>query len=301
MKLLIFLIIVFIILIIRLFITKEGFENITLQPDFIDKYNLFIKFYNPFIINWEEAIITAISTNIKQQPSLNQNTNNSPPKPTKQEINQYIQDLSQKIGKPLPQITEQLPEQINSESIINISKTIPSDSNKYFNALQWMNSQLISSQNNLDSALKGNTFKIEGFDNQYCTNLETCFDEHPELIDKLLDAQNNRKLHNINIIQKEMGINMDKFNNNQQLQNELKSNIELIKKSKEIRRQAENGELLNKINISDKSSSYSIPLGGNKLEEMKINDPTKYNKLKTNYSKLFSMKELMEQINNNLR
>jgi hypothetical protein len=301
MKLLILLIIIFIILVVRLFIIKEGFETITLQQNFIDKYNSFIAFYNPFLVNWEEAITTAISTNIKQQPSPNINNKSSPPKPTKQELNKYIRELSEKNGKPLPEITEPLPEQINSESILQISKIIPSDTNPYFNALQWMNTQLIASQNNLDSALKGNTFKIEGFDNQLCTNFETCFTENPEMIDKLIDIQNNRKLHKINDIQKEMENNMNKFNDNQQLQNEFKTNNKLIKKSKEIQQKAESGELLNSINISDKVSSYSIPLGGDNLEKMKENDPTKYNQLKNNYSQLFSMKQLMEQINNNLR
>ena len=42
---------------------------------------------------------------------------------------------------------------------------------------------------------------------------------------------------------------------------------------------------------------FFIPEGGNNLAQMKQNDPQKYNDYQKNYSSLFSVKQLMEQIN----
>ena len=79
----------------------------------------------------------------------------------------------------------------------------------------------------------------------------------------------------------------------------------MFKKKESIQKQAESGQLLNNFSsqISNQNTQdikYDIPKGGNALTELKQNDPKKYNELQSVAPQLFSIKQLIEQINKTL-
>lgn len=304
--LLLILIIIFIFLILNLFLinTKlkfgEGFQTSELLPDTVQNYKQFVSFYNPFLKNWEDAIVSSIVADIPQDPltSPNQTANNAVPRPNREQINAYISQLSINLGQKLPKVTDQLPPNIDSTTLVKINKQIPSSQIAYENALQWMNSQMEKSQANLGSALQG--APIEAFDDvqNSCQDLSQCIKDNPELVSQVAQQVcGKQKEEETNINDK-----LQKFNTDKQLQKSAADNIELIKKSKDIQNKAQSGELYKEINIPDteKETNYTTPKGGKSLGELQKNDPQKYNDMKDNYKQWFSLKQLIEQINGNL-
>ena len=72
-------------------------------------------------------------------------------------------------------------------------------------------------------------------------------------------------------------MNVDKFNKNSVLQQAIGQNKSLVQKSLAVQKEAESGELLNKMKLpEDNIAPYTIPKGGNRLQEMKEQDPDKY-------------------------
>jgi hypothetical protein len=51
---------------------------------------------------------------------------------------------------------------------------------------------------------------------------------------------------------------------------------------------------------TDTDIKYTKPPGANNLNNMKQNNPARYNELQTNYKQLFSVKKLFDQINSAL-
>ena len=80
-------------------------------------------------------------------------------------------------------------------------------------------------------------------------------------------------------------------------------NILLFKQAEEIQTKAESGQLLNQMSIQDNDIDikYTKPPGANNLNNMKQNDPARYNEVQTNYKQLFSVKRLLDQINSNIK
>lgn len=313
--LLLILIIIFIFLILNLFLTKtplkmgEGFQTSEILPATLENYKQFISFYNPFLKNWENAIISSIVADIPQEPltsptQTQTQTTQTAPRPTREQMNAYISQLSITLGQELPQITDSLPSNIDSATLAKINKQIPSSQTAYKNALQWMNDQMEKSQANLGSALQG--APIEAFNDMQnsCQDLSQCIKDNPDLVSQVAQQICNKQTDKTNQKNEENTINnkLKKFNTDTQLQKSAADNIQLIQKSKDIQNKAQSGELYKEINIpgADKETKYTIPKGGNALGELEKNDPQKYNDIKDNYKQWFSLKQLIEQINGNL-
>lgn len=286
------------LLLIPLFMIHEEFENVPLNPVFIEQYQKFIEFYNSFMKNWEKAIITSVQLE-KPAPS---ESSSSPSPPSRNELNEYITILSKKKDNPFPQIADPLPSTVSSNALVQYKNIIPVDSAPYLHALEWMNQQISDSQKDLGPALKGEGFRVEGFDNNMCQDLSQCFANNPELVAQLLKAQKDAEEKQSLSLQEELLVRLKKINEDKTLQNALKQNQELVQKSENIQKQAQSGELLSQLNIpSEQSVPYQLPPGANALNDLEKNDPAKYKEYNKNYKQLIDMKTLMNQINGNLR
>ena len=263
------------------------------------KYKDFIKFYNLFLVNWEKAIVTSIGLDQKPQElkkPTQKPTQTKPPSPTQTEMNIYIEQLSSKLNLPFPEITDALPRKMDPSFV----KTMPTDPTLYLNALLWMNKSLETSHKELEASMKGtktdgftsDRFSIEGFDNaNTCQQIVQCQQQSAEQQALALKKQNEVIIANLN-----------KFLNNEKLQNELKYNIELIAKSQDIQNKAQSGELLSEFKFPEgEPIIYTLPDGHDSLTDMEKNDPAKYNDYKTNHSQWFSIKQMFDQINRSIK
>ena len=118
---LILLILLFILVILRLFTIKEGFVSQTTND-----YNKFKQFYNQFITNWTKAIISSIAIDTPQEPLTSPGQVSQPPNPSQNDMNLYIDTLSKNLNTPLPHITDLFPE--IDTSLTDIISRIPPDS-----------------------------------------------------------------------------------------------------------------------------------------------------------------------------
>jgi hypothetical protein len=298
---LIIVILILIKILLNSLIITEGFYENNIES----KYKDFIEFYNPFIKQWEQAIQTYIASNVTQQPltspsevsKINSQQQAMPVNTVL--LNSTITGLSSKTGQTFPQIIEfRFPDKLSlddSEIMMQISQALPSDSQPYINALNWMNSTLEESHGNLKKALNGEyTPQKEGFITQECIiqqeKIDNCNDE----------IQKDKKQRALIIIQSKL---QSFFGGNQSdLQVSLKKNQELVNKSKDIQNQAQSGELYKQVNMKDSHyyAPYQIPEGSDKLQSIKNNNPARYNDIQQNYPQLFDIKSLIDQINGTL-
>ena len=302
--------IIILIILLYLFSPKiEGFQDTELDPNFIKSYNIFKTFYNEFCDSWSKAITSAVASTIEQQPLTSPSqvgsSSGSAPQPSINQMNTYIIQLSQQLQQPLPQICTPIPDEITVEILPKLLQIIPQDPQPYQNALNWMNEQMEKSHNDLNNALQGTAPQIEGFETM-CEDLTQCLANNPQIAQQLAQQLNQQidqqKSETKEQLQEELIIRFNKFNESKSLLNALNTNKDLVSKSQNIQEQAQSGDLINQINIpGTKSIPYSIPEGGDTLEKMKNEDPQQYEALKNNYSQWFSIKQLMEQINSNLR
>jgi len=296
--LLVLLLFILVLLIIRLCIVQEGFEQLnTIDPDLLKSYTKFVAFYNPFLVNWEKSIITSLSINSPPpdaltSPSQIGSGTRKPTTPSRTEINAYITELSTTLGKPLPPMTDPLPASLDVSSLSAIKKLVPEDAKAHINALEWMNKNIASSHTDLKSAMQVDHFyNIEGFDNDTCAAVTKCIKEQQEYTNtQSLEAQ------------KTLQSALDKFNNNTKVTQLMDENHALVEKSNSIKNQAQSGDLFNKISTSSEPAViYSNPAGANNLKEMKSSDPAKYKSYEKNYGHLFTLKQQLDDINANLR
>jgi len=282
---------------------KEPFDNPvpTIDPTLVTKYQTFVTtIYNPFMTTWQNAIVSSMSAEQPQQPLTDPSQSSSlstsqPTIPPQSEMNSYIANLSQKIGKSLPDITDPLPETIDITTFQVIAPKIPTDPTPYTNALSWMNQQLIDAHKKLESALKGESFmNLEGFDNQTCQDLSQCFHDNPQFAQEVEAALQSQQKKT----QQQVSDQIQKFMADQDLVNELQTNQQLVAKSKQVQNQAQSGELLNQLNLpSEPEIKYTLPEGSDKLQKM---DYAQQKAVKDASPSMFSLKTLMDQINANL-
>lgn len=293
------------ILCIILYVTRqtEGFED-PIEPELIDKYSTFVAFYNPFLINWEKAIVTSIGldTPIKPltDPSQVGSASASFTAPTRIEMNAYIENLGKTLNKPFPPLTDALPSTLDSALITELSQR-PLDPSAYQNALQWMNASLSTAHKQME-AMKSpegfnsiNKFK-EGFDS--CAEYTKCMSD-PEVLSKIAQAQIEQQAKKEKEKRKALEDKLDNINNNTIVQSEAKKNKELVQKSKEIEAQAKNGTLLNQFNLTNNDDSLSHfvkPRGVSKLKDMKINNPAQYAANEKNNGQLLALGTLLNSI-----
>jgi hypothetical protein len=295
-----------ILVILRLFVERaEGFEDVSLNPETIKGYNIFLAFYNPFCTSWDKAITSSAAAEIPQQPltdpsQVSDSGSGSAPPISIEQKNQYIKKLSQQLNQEFPPICEQLPTTLNSSNLGDVISKVPSDIQPFTNALNWMNTQLEKAQANLGGALQGQSPQTEGFED--CQNIAQCLLNNPELLQEL--AIGISEQNNIPIIQQQEQL-MTKiipFFNTPELSQSFGQNTLLMEKAQEIQNQAQSGELVNQVNVpgGNTVAKYDMPQGANNMKDMKQNNPDRYNELKTNYSQWFSLKGMLDNINANL-
>lgn len=291
-----------ILVLLRLFLVQEGFQNISLNPDVIQGYNNFLSFYNPFCDNWKKAIISSVASEIQQQPLTDpsQVTSSSAPSIPDSDLNTYINQLSEQLGQPLPPICTPLPATIDSSSLSQVIPLIPTSIVPFINALNWMNAQLEKSQANLGSALQGNTVS-ETFQD-VCQNISQCLTNDPQLMQQLAQQMSQQNVQNINQQEQQLMSTIIPFFSTQELSNAFNQNTTLMQKAQQIQDQAQSGDLVKQINIpgGNTINKYNMPSGYNTLSQMKQNDPEQYNTLQKNYGMWFSLKQMIESINANL-
>jgi hypothetical protein len=288
----------------------EGFED-PIDPSLLKKYTTFVAFYNPFLINWEKAIVTSIGldTPVKALTDPSQVGSGSAfVGPTRAEINAYIQKLEKTLNKQFPLVTDALPSTLNSTMITELPQRISMDPSSYQNALQWMNASLSAAHQEMEAMKKSpegfdvmDKYQlIEDFDN--CAEYSKCMSD-PEVVSKIAAAQSEQQLKKEKEKRKVLENKLDTINNNSMIQSEAKKNIALIKKSKEIEAQAKSGDLMNQFNLSNNDDSLSHfvkPSGVNKLADMKKNNPKQYAENEKNNGQMLGLATLLNSISNTL-
>jgi hypothetical protein len=275
----------------------EGFQEQIFTPQLINTYNKFSNFYNQFMVNWENTIVSSIISDIPQ-PTLtspSQISSEVAPPVSRAEMNAYISNLSTARMTPFPQITDSLPKSINIKTVSEIVDSIPKDTLPYKNAFLLMNNYLEKAQNDLNVSLAS----PEGFEDK-CQGITDCILNNPEFLAKLSESQRKQDTLQFQKIQTELNKRMNTFLSDKILMDLNRKNQELVKQADKTKQQAESGELLNKIKTKDDKTKYIIPEGGNRLSELKKNNPAKYKELQNSNRQFFDLKQLFEQINANL-
>jgi hypothetical protein len=298
--LLVLLLLIFTLLILRLFIVKEGFQTTELDPNFLQNYGTFVSFYNQFQTNWQKAIISSIAADTDQTPVTSAkeiNPNSQPAPPSQTQMNLYIANLSQQLGQPLPEVTDPLPLQVSAADLPQVMSSIPKDTQPYQNALNWMNQQLQKSQANLGTALQGQP--IETFEDM-CQDLSQCIANNPQIAQQIAQQQQQQQQQQQKNLTGQISTLINNFNMNNTLQDTLQTNNTLVQQSQDIQNKAQSGELFNQISTPTSQTTYTLPPNANALSSLQQNNPQQYNNLKQNYGKLFGLKQLYDQINSNL-
>jgi hypothetical protein len=264
------------------------------------EYQTFRTFYEAFLTSWREALITADSLQ-KSSPTAGKT-------PSDTELNALVDKLSTTLGKTLPILpTTPLPAAIETLEDIERSqllKRIPASSQPYMDALEWMNQQFIKAQQELNKALQGGAVpSMEGFaGKESCAEISTCFKENPDLVRQLLAAQQEEAGQRLEQIQREL---LQRFQQFQQprLRSAFELNERLRQQAKETQRKAQSGEWIKDVRIpgSERTDPKLVPPPGTTLEELRQSNPERYAEYQRSQSSLFSVKQLLEQINRNLR
>jgi hypothetical protein len=294
-----------ILVILKLFVERrEGFQDVPLNPETIQGYNNFLSFYNPFCTNWDKAITSSAASEIPQQPltdpsQVSDSGSGSSPPITSDQKTQYISKLSQELNQEFPPICQELPTTLNSSNLAQVIQQVPSDTQPFVNALNWMNGQLQKSQANLGSALQGQP-QSEGFED--CQDVAQCLLNNPELLQELAIGISEQNALPIVQQQEQLMTKIIPFFGTASLSQALGANTLLMEKAQEIQNQAQSGEMVNQINVpgGNTVSQYQKPPGANNMNDMKQNNPDRYNELKQNYSQWFSLKGMIDNINANL-
>ena len=152
-----------------------------------------------------------------------------------------------------------------------------------------MNDQMEKAHSNLN---------IDNFEDM-CQDISSCIANNPDLIAKIAEAQANNEKDQIKKNEQELSNRIAIFFSNNLLQPLIQKNTELVTKTEDVQKQAESGQLTDTLTkqFNTPETKYDIHKGGNALTELQKTDPEKYNKIKDVAPKLFSIKQLIEQIN----
>jgi len=241
------LLILFAVIVVRLFSGTEGFADMASQmraqlAPLQSDYRSLVSFHQSFINIWQQAVGASIRMSIKQVPltSPKDPIPSSPPPPSQDQLNEHISEMEH--GHPplyFPRIVT-LPETLTPEtlpSILAIFVPLAGDPPVYehifdsFNhAMQYVNDSLSGVKQSLDKALKGGEGFYAGCD---CS---------PEMIANAIQEQQKREMENQ---VGQMRSILNAFKQNGSLQTNLARNKELVAEMNDIKNKAESGELLN--------------------------------------------------------
>ena len=244
------LLILFVVVIARLFCVTEGFVDrasqmraqlAPLQSD----YQSLVSFYQSFMNIWEQAITASIRMSITQAPLSSPKDTvsaSSPPPPSEDQLNQHIPQMEQEGGHPplyFPRITT-LPEKLTPETLPAILAIFvplagtPAAYDRTFDsfnhAMQYVNDNLSGVKQSLDNALKGSEGFYAGCE---CS---------PEMIANAIQAQQKQEVED-QVGQIRNILNA--FKQNGSLQTNLSKNKALVAEMNDIKNKAQSGELLN--------------------------------------------------------
>jgi hypothetical protein len=243
------LLILFVIIIARLFCVTEGFADMASQMSaqlapLQSDYQSLVTFYQSFMPTWEQAINADIRTNITQPPltSPKETTSSSPPTPSEDQLNEHIPQMEKEAGHPplyFPRINH-IPETLTPETlpaILAILVPLAGDSASYdrmfdpFNhALEYMNNNLSNVSQSLNAALHPSS---EGF---YADC--TC---SPEMIANVIQKQKDDEMKNQ---VSQITAILKAFTQNTSLQTNLATNQKHVAEMNDIKNKAQSGELL---------------------------------------------------------
>jgi hypothetical protein len=288
----------------------EGFEDQPIDPATQEKYQKFVGFYNPFLVDWEKAIVTYIGldTPVKPLTDPSQTSSATFKAPTQLEMNNYIKKLEKSMKKPLPLLTDPLPTTLTSKVMSDISNHISMEPAPYQNALQIM----VTSQEEAQRQIEEMKKSPEGFDPinpyQYTEGFESC-DQYkkcmtdPDVVSAIAKAQSEQQEKQQKERQNALGNKLDQFNMNKTIQNLSLKNKEYMQKSQELQDKAKSGELLNELNLSNNDTSldhFIKPKGIYNLENMKKDNPAQYAEYEKKNSQIMSVAGLFNSISNTL-
>lgn len=121
------LLILFVVIVVRLFCVTEGFVDMASQmraqlAPLQSDYRSLVSFHQSFMNIWEQAINASIRMSIKQAPLSSPKdtiSSSSPPTPSEDQLNEHIPQMEQEQGHPplyFPRITT-LPETLTPETL----------------------------------------------------------------------------------------------------------------------------------------------------------------------------------------
>ena len=289
---------------------REGFEDQPIDPNVAAKYQKFVGFYNPFLVDWEKAIVTSIGldTPVKPLTSPDQTSSLTFKAPTRIEMNNYIQKLEKTLNQPLPLLTDPLPTTLTSSVISDVLPSISMEPAPYQNALQMMVSKQEEAHNQLDAMKKSPEgfdvmnpyYHMEGFES--CDQYKKCMTD-PDVLDAVAKAQADQQARQQKKKQSELESKLDQFNTNQSIPQLSASNKEYMQKAQEIQDKANSGALLNDFNLSNNDTSldhFIKPKGIYNLENMKRDNPEQYAEYEKKNTQLMSVAGLFNSISNTL-
>ena len=266
-------IVVIVVIMISLHATHEPFED--------RAYSSFVAFFNPFQVRWTKAIITSFTsqdnspTGDTQQPTaaqLNQPTAGQLQQPTAAQLNQHIAEISKKIGKPLPPITDPLPPTFQPA----VFQGHAPNKAEILNALTWMNDQMETSHATLKDALN------EHFED-ICHQIQTCQQQQ--------QAEQAETIHDL------LGPIVD----SEDIFQAWNKNQALAAKSEQIQKQAQSGELLGQLIKPSEEEKMTKPAGSNLWLDMKKNHPERAAQMEKDVPKtLIATKNWSDQVNAHL-
>ena len=102
------LLILFVIIVVRLFCVTEGFADMASQmrtrlAPLQSDYQSLVAFHQSFMNIWEQAINASIRMSIKQAPLTSPKdtiSSSSPPMPSEDQLNEHIPQMEQEAGHP---------------------------------------------------------------------------------------------------------------------------------------------------------------------------------------------------------
>ena len=258
------LLILFVIIIARLFCVSEGFADMASQmraqlAPLQSDYQSLVSFYQSFMPTWEQAINADIRTNITQPPLTSPKettSSSSPPTPSEDQLNAHIPQMEKEAGHPplyFPRIST-LPETLTPETlpaILNILVPLAGDPPIYdsmfdpFNhALEYMNNTLSNVSQSLNAALHPSS---EGF---YADC--TC---SPEMIANAIQKQKEDEMKDQ---VSQITAILKAFTQNTSLQTNLAANQKHVAEMNDIKNKAQSGELLNSYQAPPETGTSAV-------------------------------------------
>jgi hypothetical protein len=277
------LLILFVVIVARLFYTTEGFADMASQmraqlAPLQSDYQSLVSFHQSFMKTWEQAINADIRMNVTQAPLTNPKdttSSTSPPTPSEDQLNEHIPEMEKEQGHPplyYPRI-HTLPETLTPETlpaILAILVPLAGDPPAYdhmfdpFNhAMQYVTSNLSNVSQSLNAALKGTK---EGF---YADC--TC---SPEMVANVIHEQQQQEIEDQVTQIREI---LKAFKQDTSLQTNLATNQSLVAEMNDIKNKAQSGEILNSYQAPPEAGpsavTYDISPKFNAWDEYKKDHP----------------------------